>query len=376
MAGRPFTFDRVVRIIIAVALVAAAVYLINYLRHVLLPFFVACLVAYILEPFVQYNRQILRLKGRLVAVFVTLFEAAFIFGVICAFLLPSLFTEVQQMAGLLKSYAQSELHVPYLPEAIHEFIKRNVDLGSLSDLLADKDWMAAAEAVLSASWGILTSGISLLFGLFNWVLVLLYVVFLMIDYDRLARSVRWMVPPKYRRTTFAIARDIKDSMNHYFRGQALVALIVGILFCIGFLIIGLPLAIPLGLLIGAMNMVPYLQLASIPLTAFLCLIYSVGGDGNFWSIFGLSIVVYCVVQVIQDLILTPKILGKAMGLNPAIILLSLSVWGALMGIIGMIIALPLTTLIIAYYDRYIISRSNRRARRLAHEIEEFPEELK
>lgn len=165
-------------------------------------------------------------------------------------------------------------------------------------------------------------------------------------------------------------------MNHYFRGQALVAFIVGILFCIGFLIIGLPMAIPLGLLIGLMNMVPYLQLVSIPITAFLCLIYSVGGDGNFWSIFGMAILVYCVVQAIQDLFLTPKILGKAMGLNPAIILLSLSIWGALLGIIGMIIALPLTTLLIAYYDRYIISRSNRRAQRLAHEIEDYPKELK
>lgn len=375
MGARPYTFDRVVRMLIGLALLAGVVYLISILRDVLLPFFVACLVAYILEPFVQYNRQILHLRGRLVAVFVTLFEALLLFGVLCAFLLPSLFSEVQQMAALLKNYAQSELHVPYLPEAIHEFIKRNVDLGSIYDLVADKDLMSVVESALTATWGLLTSGISLVISLFNWVLVLLYVVFLMIDYDRLARGVRWMVPPKYRRTTFSIARDIKDSMNHYFRGQALVAFIVGILFCIGFLIIGLPMAIPLGLLIGLMNMVPYLQLVSIPLTAFLCLIYSVGGDGNFWSIFGLAILVYCVVQVIQDLFLTPKILGKAMGLNPALILLSLSVWGSLLGIIGMIIALPLTTLMLAYYDRFVISRSNRRGRHAAHELEQFPSDL-
>ena len=372
MGARPYTFDRVVRLIIALAIVAGVVYLISYLRDVLLPFFVACLVAYILEPFVQYNRQILHLRGRLVAVFVTIFEAVFLFGVMCAFLLPSLFNEVQQMAGLLKNYAESELHVPYLPAAIHDFIKHNVDLDSISDLVADKDLMTVVEGAVTATWGLLTSGISFVIGIFNWVLVLLYVVFLMIDYDRLARGVRWMVPPKYRRTTFSIARDIKDSMNHYFRGQALVAFIVGIMFCIGFLIIGLPMAIPLGLLIGLMNMVPYLQLVSIPITAFLCLIYSVGGDGNFWSIFGLAIVVYCVVQVIQDLFLTPKILGKAMGLNPAIILLSLSVWGSLLGIIGMIIALPLTTLMIAYYDRFVISRSNRRAHHAIHELEENP----
>ena len=70
----------------------------------------------------------------------------------------------------------------------------------------------------------------------------------------------------------------------------------------------------------------------------------------------MCVAVYAIVQIIQDLILTPRIMGKAMGLNPAIILLSLSVWGSLLGLIGLIIALPLTTLLLSYYDRYIIRR--------------------
>ncbi|MDE5744097.1 MAG: AI-2E family transporter, partial [Paramuribaculum sp.] len=150
---------------------------------------------------------------------------------------------------------------------------------------------------------------------------------------------------------------IKESMNHYFRGQALVAFIVGILFSIGFLIIGLPMAVALGLFIGLLNMVPYLQLISIIPAGVLCLVYAVGGGGDFWTIFWECIAVYCIVQVIQDLFLTPKIMGKAMGLNPALILLSLSVWGSLLGLIGLIIALPLTTLLLAYYDRYVILRA-------------------
>ncbi len=85
-----------------------------------------------------------------------------------------------------------------------------------------------------------------------------------------------MGAPQFRRRAFLIGRDIKTSMNHYFRGQALVAFCVGVLFCIGFLIMGLPLAVLLGLFIGVLNMVPYLQLISIPITAVLCLIYSVG----------------------------------------------------------------------------------------------------
>lgn len=148
-------------------------------------------------------------------------------------------------------------------------------------------------------------------------------------------------------------------MNHYFRGQALVALIVGICFSIGFIIVGLPLAVILGMFIGLLNLVPYLQLISLVPTTLLCIVYTANSSEGFWEIWWSCMAVYVVVQCIQDLFLTPKIMGKAMGLNPAIILLSLSVWGTLLGFIGLIIALPLTTLLLSYYDRYITSRENR-----------------
>ena len=371
--SRPYTFDRVVRILFSLALLAAAIYLINYLKAVLLPFGVACLIAYILEPFVQFNRKLLHLRGRLVAVFVTLFEALFLFGVLTAIAVPYIMTEFKEMGQLLQNYASSELHIPYLPQEIHFFIRRNIDLEGLSRMISKDEWMTLIEGTLKTAWGLITNSISFLLGLLNWVMVILYVIFLMIDYDRLERGLHWVVPPKYRRSVFHVARDVKRSMNHYFRGQALIALIVGILFSIGFSIVGVPLAIPLGLLIGLMNMVPYLQLASFPLTAFLCLVYSVGGGGDFWSIFGQAFLVYCVVQIIQDLFLTPKIMGKAMGLNPAIILFSLSVWGCLLGILGMIIALPMTTLVIAYYNKYISSREGAEAVANAEEIEKVKE---
>lgn len=371
--SRPYTFDRVVRILFSLALLAVAISLINYLKAVLLPFCVACLIAYILEPFVQFNRRLLHLRGRMVAVFVTLFEALFLFGVLTAIAVPYIISEFKEMGHLLQNYASSELHIPYLPQEIHLFIRRNIDLDGLSRMISKEEWMTLIEGTLKTSWRLITNSISFLLGLLNWVMVILYVIFLMIDYDRLERGLHWMVPPKYRRPVFHVAHDIKRSMNHYFRGQSLIALIVGVLFSIGFSIVGVPLAIPLGLLIGLMNMVPYLQLASFPLTAFLCLVYSVGGGGDFWTIFGQAFLVYCVVQIIQDLFLTPKIMGKAMGLNPAIILFSLSVWGCLLGILGMIIALPLTTLVIAYYNKYISSREGAEAVANAEKIEEVKE---
>ena len=166
------------------------------------------------------------------------------------------------------------------------------------------------------------------------------------------------MPQSRRHRVFHIFDDIKHAMNRYFRGQFVIAMTVGILFSIGFVIIDLPMGVILGLFIGLLNMVPYLQLISIVPTTILCLVYSADTHVDFWTIWWSCMAVYIIVQCIQDLFLTPKIMGKAMGLNPAIILLSLSVWGTLLGFIGLIIALPLTTLLLAYYNQYITNRED------------------
>ena len=81
------------------------------------------------------------------------------------------------------------------------------------------------EDGLSASWSVITGSISILMSVFSWAVVLLYVVFIMIDYERISRGFRHMVMPKYRKTVFSVAHDVKVSMNRYFRGQALVSFI-------------------------------------------------------------------------------------------------------------------------------------------------------
>ena len=351
---RPYTFDRVVRLIITTVSIVFALWLINTLRGVLLPFLVAWLIAYMLEPFVQYNRRLLRVRGRFVPIFMTLLETVLVLIMLSVVLLPDIADEARQMAVLVGRYATDSANIPFIPASVHDFLRSEIDFHDLASRLTRQDW----HEIVSGAGDIVAGGLNMVLAVFNWFLVVLYVVFIMLDYERLLRGFRRMVPPKYRTSVFAIGSDIKNSMNHYFRGQALVALCVGILFSIGFSIIHLPLAIVLGLFIGLLNMVPYLQIISIVPVTLLCLVYSMDADIEFWNIWGACIVVYVVVQCIQDLILTPKIMGKAMGLNPAIILLSISVWGTLLGFVGFIIALPLTTLLLSYYDRYISTRED------------------
>ena len=353
---QPYTFDRVVRMILTTLVFAVIVTLVYVLRNVLLPFGVAVLVAYMLEPFVQFYRRLLNLRGRVIAVFVTLFGMLFTLSVLAYFFLPSIISEMRQVGSMIGTYVNSDKQIAFIPPSVHRFLKENIDWAQITSLLSGTDWMHIGSGVLDLVQG----SLSIILSIFNWAMTLLYVVFIMLDYDRLNAGFRAMVPPRYRKRAFSVGRDIKNSMNHYFRGQALVAFCVGVLFSIGFLIMGLPMAVVLGLFIGVLNLVPYLQLVSIPITALLCLVYATDSGGSFWVIFGEAMLVYCIVQAIQDLLLTPKIMGKAMGLNPAIILLSLSVWGTLLGLLGMIIALPLTTLVISYYERYIINRKSAR----------------
>lgn len=351
---RPYTFDRVVRLVLTALGVIGAIWLIDILSSVLLPFVVAWLISYLLEPMVQNNKKLLRTRGRVIPVMITLFECVLLLAALSVFVVPSVLNEMHHLAGAVTTYSIEHNNVNQIPEEIQDYIRENIDFVAISKQLTGQDW----RSLLNTLGSFISGGYDVVMGVFSWFVVLLYIVFIMLDYERLLLGFKRLVPPRYRDITFSILDDVTRSMNHYFRGQALVASIVGILFSIGFLIIGLPMAIVLGLFIGLLNMVPYLQLISLIPTTLICLVWSVDGGGSFWNLWMSAMAVYIVVQCIQDLFLTPKIMGHAMGLNPALILLSLSIWGTLMGFIGLIIALPLTTLLLAYYDRYITRNEN------------------
>lgn len=353
-ASRPYTFDRVIRLLITLAVVAAILWLLNALKDVLLPFLVACLIAYLFEPFVQFNRQLLHLKGRIVAIFVTLFEAIFLLGMLCYFFVPSIVSEIHSMAALLHNYSTASISIKYLPPELHDMLRKYIDF----DLLARKIMEQDMNTVVDKLTMVVSGGLHMVLAIVGWLIVFLYVIFIMLDYDRLMLGFKLMVPPRFRKVTYKVARDIKDSMNHYFRGQALISCCVAVVYCTGFWLAGLPLAVLLGLGTAVLFMIPYCQYISLIPVTLLCLVSSAGGGSDFWTMWWECIATFAAVQIIGDLVLTPRIMGKAMGLNPAIILLSLSVWGSLLGFIGLIIALPLTTLLLSYYEQYVILRNN------------------
>ena len=353
LSSKPYTLDRIVRLSLTVIAIAAILYFIYSLSDVLLPFVVACLIAYLFEPIVQYNRTILHLKGRSIAVFVTLFETITLLTVACQFVIPTIISELKILGVMLQEYASNHKDVEYLPGWIQDYIRNSFDLHTIASKITSED----IEKLISSAFSFVSGGVNVVISIFEWFLALIYLIFIMLDYENIMRSFRRLVPEKYQPVVFRIGSDIKRSMNLYFRGQALIAIIVAIIYCIGFSIVGLPLAIVLGLLIGVLFMVPYLQFITIIPVTFLCLVCSATGEQSFWALWWQCMAVYAVVQIVADVILTPKIMGKTMGMNPAIILLSLSIWGSLLGVLGMIIALPVTTLLIDYYGRYVAKQN-------------------
>jgi len=348
--SRPFTFDRVVRLIIGMFVVIAIGYALHYFKSVLLPFFIAWLLAYLFYPMVTFVQFKLHFKNRVLSVLTVLSTLiAIIVGAIW-YLVPILITEVVKVKNLIIHYGTSNAEgtvIPYLKDIISN---TNMEL-----LFNKEKILEAAQSFFPHAWELLSSSLSFLISFLLVFVVLLYLFFILKDYHKIANGFLSLIPVKQRKFVSDLMKDMELSVNRYYRRQALIAMIIGILFCIGFSIIGLPLALLMGLVIGVLNLIPYMQLLSVPPVIILMLLrVAENGESPWWPLISLALV-YLIVEIIQDGYLVPNILGKVMGLNPAVILLSLSIWGLMLGVLGLIIALPATTLIISYYKRYVLA---------------------
>lgn len=352
--SKPYTFDRTVRLVISALIFIFGLYLLYVLRGVLLPFFIAWLVAYMLNPIVRIFKRKLKLSHTFSVILTLFLTASAIVGVGFA-LTPLISSEIDQVKNILATYNLTHPGEDNVTMIISQFISDNIDFGLINSSLSKETIVETIKYVSPALEGLYSSTVSVILGMTVIFLIMLYIIFILMDYDKINELWRYLIPPKYRATVIRVVEDVEHNMNKYFRNQAFICLILSILYATGFQLIGLPMAIIFGIIVGMMHMIPYLQVVSFPIAALLCWLGASQEHTSFWGIVGLTILIYIIVQIIMDLFLVPRIMGKAMGLNPAIILLSLSVWGSLLGIVGMIVAIPLTTLLLAYYKEMIAS---------------------
>ena len=356
MERKPITFDTFVRGILAVALVVGIVMLLGRLSGVLVPFFLAWLIAYLLFPMVKFFQYRLHMKYRILAILCSFIVTGSVLTGVFWLMIPPIIEESGRVTQLIVQYVQTDETMSNIPRLVQKFVHDNVDINQLKKLVTQDGFIDTVKSAIPKVWAVIAQSISVVSSVFSLTMVVLYTLFILLDYEEITMGWSQLLPRRYRPFARRLVADVEEGMNKYFRGQALVAFSVGVLFSIGFLIIGFPMAIGLGMFIGLLNMVPYLQLVGLIPTVILAIVKAADTGQNFWVIMLLALLVFAVVQVIQDTFLTPKIMGHVTGLNSAIILLSLSIWGSLLGILGMIIALPMTTLLINYYQKYIIKQ--------------------
>lgn len=346
------TLGRFLRILLLLMVLAGSYFVLDSLSGVLLPFAIAWLLAYLIQPLVAFVQHRMRFKFRMLSIVASLlFIGAVIYGILML-VIPSMLAELLTLKNITLSFLNENLANSSIPEPVVAFFKSVAEENGLAALLDGGVDMELNEFLLDKLQLLLFGTADVLQAMFTAGIILLYLFFILLDFERLSDEWTLYIPKRWRGVAVKLWDDLVYGMNQYFRGQALVAFCVGVLFSIGFLIIDFPAAIAFGMFIGILNLVPYLQVLSLIPMALLSVLEAANTGEDFWLIFLLALVVLAVVQVIQDLVLIPCIMGKRMNLHPAVILLSLSIWGHLLGLLGMIVALPLTTLILGYLKRY------------------------
>ena len=352
MKQNEITVGRFLRIVLFVIVIVAAYFALESLSGVLLPFAIAWLLAYMLNPLVNFVQEKLRVKYRALAIVLAVIVVGCVLYGLFMLVVPSVFKELYALKDITVSFLGKNINDGSIPEPIMNFFKEISAQYGFAEILQNSGDTGLVAVLAERLQVLLLGTVDILGQVLTVSLIMLYLFFILFDFERVSKGWQPYVPKKWRGVVSKLWKDMVYGMNQYFRGQALVAVCVGVLFSIGFLIIDFPAAIAFGMFIGMLNLVPYLQVVSILPMALLAMLKAANTSVGFWPVMLMALCVMMVVQLIQDLFLVPKIMGKRMNLHPAVILLSLSIWGHLLGLLGMIVALPLTTLLLAYLRRY------------------------
>ncbi|HZN10267.1 MAG TPA: AI-2E family transporter [Blastocatellia bacterium] len=320
---------------VALALLAGWALLIGG-RVILVPLLASLALAYLLEPAVRWFER--RGWSRAAAALLALIGAALALTLALIFVIPGLW------AQLLKSYAQAQtlladrervealsLRLREVSPALYEYFRTRL-LFWVSPSGQEQLWGAGAVWLQSGVFRLANATAPLL----DLLLIPFFVYYLLSDYRAMRARVELLVPPRHRPVAAELALRINHVLSSYVRNQLLIALVMGLLYALGFAALRVPLALTLGLLSGLLNFIPYLG----TLTGLLLSMLFVALDGaGLWRMLGV-LGVFTLVQSIEGYYLTPRLLGSRLNLHPLWVLAGLVVAGHLFGLLGIILAIP------------------------------------
>jgi predicted PurR-regulated permease PerM len=310
--------------------------LIYALRGILTPIFLSYAIAYLLDPVVDRFEK--WRVPRPLGVMIVLGGVAAAFALFVAIALPGILSEVASVVGELPSKAETALAslTPWLeqrgvhvPQSTTEWVSR---FGSDASGVARTVLAPAGDMLKSVFGGILTAVGSVAAALIVPVLA----VYLLVDFDRITEGVRELLPTRYRERVTRYAREVDLVLTQFIRGQLTVMGIMAVLYGAAYSLLGVRLAILIGVAAGLLTFIPYLG-SAFALLAGLSM--SLLGGWHPSQLAGV-VVAYAAVQTTESFVITPRIVGKTVGLNEVWVILALFVGGELFGFMGILLALP------------------------------------
>jgi len=334
-----------------------------FLRHfssVFLPLAVGGVAAMVFGPYYALLHERLRLPmplavlGVFLSVLVPLAAFGWFFGALLADQVAEMVTKLPEWWERVATQAQQRW-----PE-VREFLETNPWALRAREALGHQGGAIAAglqevgQRALSAGRGVLGA----VAGLLSWIMFPVYFAFFLAAGGWATVDLGHYFPflkPETRRDVVFLLTEYVNIIVAFFRGQLIVAFLQGLLFAIGFSLVGLKYGFVLGLLLGFLNIIPYLG-SMIGMGIGLPLAYFQPGGG--WTTLVLVVVVFGVVQAIEGYLLTPRIMGDRTGLHPMVIIVAVFFWGAaIQGVLGMILAIPLTAFLVVFWrllrEKYI-----------------------
>lgn len=361
-SDKPYTLDSVVRMVLSAGFIVSMIWLLGYLSSALIPFVTALLLAYLLNPLTDFIER--KVNSRGIAVFATMLLTLITVAAVVMTVIPTMLAEFSHMGTVLKELANNKDYaqrvLEYIPPDLWDDLQAIIQDKDLQRVFTSDGALEMIQGtfdkLVPGIKGIVRGATSFATSIIGIAIVLLYMVFLLADFGRIKNNWQEYLPEDYRKGIVEFLDEFELTMSRYFRSQILIAFIVGVLLSIGFIIIGLPMALVLGMFAGMLNIAPYLTIIGLIPAIPLGALSAIEAGNSPWVGMALVLLVFGVVQAIQDGFLVPKIQGKSLGLSPWLILLALSVWGKLLGFLGLLIALPMTCLFLSYYRRLLAQR--------------------
>ncbi|MDA0692125.1 MAG: AI-2E family transporter [Nitrospinae bacterium] len=321
-----------------------------YSRRVIMPFFVAFALAYLLDPLVD-RLENWKLSRTLSVVSLMLVFFALILGA-CLLIFPLLRLQAENLTKSLPTY------IDVVQNWLRPFLEKvaGLDQQKIQEIL--NEGMARfgelplkiLSFVSTFLWDSLSSLFSVLLMIANLVIIPVVMFYLLRDFDTINEKVLALIPPRFKEKTVETVREVDRVLASFVRGQLMVGLLMGLLYSTGLYVIGTPMSLFIGLVAGLANLVPYLGVIVGFFPAALLTYLQV----QEWLPVLWVVGVFGVVQMLEGMVITPRVLGENIGLHPVAVIFAVLLGGELFGLVGIILGVPLVAVLNVLIRRGIL----------------------